>query len=149
MFAYERQQGTLRRLLTTPPAKRTYLLGTISGQVADGAGADVLAGRLWHPGDETELGARAAGAVRHAARSRAGRGGVRHHDGDLRQDRRSGQRIEHHVRHGHGIDGWMLVSAGVVPLRDPERRKDPSHHRRCKDCWTLVLRGSGFGGYPA
>ncbi len=33
MFAYERQKGTLRRLLVTPTAKATYLLGTISGQV--------------------------------------------------------------------------------------------------------------------
>ena len=34
MFAYERQQGTLRRILTTPTSKATYLLGTIMGQVA-------------------------------------------------------------------------------------------------------------------
>ena len=34
LFAYERQQGTLRRLLTTPSYKSTFLLGTISGQVA-------------------------------------------------------------------------------------------------------------------
>ena len=34
MFAYERQKGTLRRLLTTPTRKSTYLLGTILGQVA-------------------------------------------------------------------------------------------------------------------
>jgi len=34
LFAYERQQGTLRRLLTTPSYKATFLLGTISGQVA-------------------------------------------------------------------------------------------------------------------
>ena len=34
LFAYERQQGTLRRLLTTPASKATFLLGTISGQVA-------------------------------------------------------------------------------------------------------------------
>lgn len=33
LFAYERQQGTLRRILTTPTTKATYLLGTISGQV--------------------------------------------------------------------------------------------------------------------
>ena len=33
MFAYERQKGTLRRLLTTPTRKVTYLLGTITGQV--------------------------------------------------------------------------------------------------------------------
>ena len=33
MFAYERQKGTLRRLLTTPTRKSTYLLGTIVGQV--------------------------------------------------------------------------------------------------------------------
>lgn len=33
MFAYERQQGTLRRVLTTPTRKATYLFGTISGQV--------------------------------------------------------------------------------------------------------------------
>jgi ABC-2 type transport system permease protein len=33
LFAYERQQGTLRRLLTTPTRKATYLLGTIAGQV--------------------------------------------------------------------------------------------------------------------
>jgi ABC-2 type transport system permease protein len=33
MFAYERQQGTLRRVLTTPTSKATFLLGTISGQV--------------------------------------------------------------------------------------------------------------------
>jgi ABC-2 type transport system permease protein len=34
LFAYERQGGTLRRLLTTPSRKATFLLGTISGQVA-------------------------------------------------------------------------------------------------------------------
>jgi ABC-2 type transport system permease protein len=34
LFAYERQQGTLRRLLTTPSHKATFLLGTIFGQVA-------------------------------------------------------------------------------------------------------------------
>jgi ABC-2 type transport system permease protein len=34
LFAYERQQGTLRRLLTTPTEKTTFLLGTITGQVA-------------------------------------------------------------------------------------------------------------------
>ncbi len=33
LFAYERQHGTLRRLLTTPSTKVTFLLGTISGQV--------------------------------------------------------------------------------------------------------------------
>jgi ABC-2 type transport system permease protein len=33
MFAYERQQGTLRRVLTTPTRKATYLFGTIIGQV--------------------------------------------------------------------------------------------------------------------
>jgi ABC-2 type transport system permease protein len=33
LFAYERQQGTLRRLLTTPANKSTFLLGTLSGQV--------------------------------------------------------------------------------------------------------------------
>jgi ABC-2 type transport system permease protein len=33
LFAYERQQGTLHRLLTTPASKSTFLLGTISGQV--------------------------------------------------------------------------------------------------------------------
>jgi ABC-2 type transport system permease protein len=33
LFAYERQQGTLRRVLTTPTSKATYLLGTIAGQV--------------------------------------------------------------------------------------------------------------------
>lgn len=31
LFAYERQQGTLRRILTTPTSKIIYLLGTISG----------------------------------------------------------------------------------------------------------------------
>lgn len=34
MFAYERQKGTLRRLLITPTRKSTYLMGTITGQVA-------------------------------------------------------------------------------------------------------------------
>jgi ABC-2 type transport system permease protein len=34
LFAYERQQGTLRRLLITPASKATFLLGTITGQVA-------------------------------------------------------------------------------------------------------------------
>jgi len=33
VFAYERQQGTLRRLLTTPTEKATFLLATILGQV--------------------------------------------------------------------------------------------------------------------
>ncbi len=34
MYAFERQQGTLRRLLVTPTAKATFILGTITGQVA-------------------------------------------------------------------------------------------------------------------
>jgi ABC-2 type transport system permease protein len=34
LFAYERRKGTLRRLLTTPATKATFLLGTITGQVA-------------------------------------------------------------------------------------------------------------------
>jgi ABC-2 type transport system permease protein len=33
LFALERSQGTLRRLLTTPTRKATYLLGSIAGQV--------------------------------------------------------------------------------------------------------------------
>jgi ABC-2 type transport system permease protein len=33
MFAYERRKGTLRRLLTTPTRKSTYLFGTILGHV--------------------------------------------------------------------------------------------------------------------
>jgi ABC-2 type transport system permease protein len=33
MFAYERQKGTLRRILTTPTRKATYIFGTIFGQV--------------------------------------------------------------------------------------------------------------------
>ena len=32
-FAYERQKGTLRRILTTPTSRATYLFGTIFGQV--------------------------------------------------------------------------------------------------------------------
>ncbi len=34
MFAYERQKGTLKRLLITPTRRGTYLIGTIFGQVA-------------------------------------------------------------------------------------------------------------------
>jgi len=34
LFAEERTQGTLRRLLTTPTTRATFLVGTISGQVA-------------------------------------------------------------------------------------------------------------------
>lgn len=34
LFAGERQGGTLRRLLTTPSSKATFLLGTVTGQVA-------------------------------------------------------------------------------------------------------------------
>jgi ABC-2 type transport system permease protein len=33
MFAFERQKGTLRRLLTSPTSKTTFLLGTLLGQV--------------------------------------------------------------------------------------------------------------------
>lgn len=33
LFAYERQKGTLRRLLTTPTSRATFLFGTIAGQV--------------------------------------------------------------------------------------------------------------------
>jgi ABC-2 type transport system permease protein len=42
MFAYERQKGTLRRLLTTPTQKTTYLLGTIIGQVVIALGQMLL-----------------------------------------------------------------------------------------------------------
>jgi len=33
LFAYERRKGTLRRLLTTPTPRATFLFGTIAGQV--------------------------------------------------------------------------------------------------------------------
>jgi len=33
MFAFERQKGTLRRVMVTPTVKSTYLIGTILGQV--------------------------------------------------------------------------------------------------------------------
>jgi ABC-2 type transport system permease protein len=33
LFAYERRQGTLHRLLTSPTARSTFLLGTVTGQV--------------------------------------------------------------------------------------------------------------------
>ena len=33
LFAYERRQGTMRRLLTTPASKATFLLGAISSQM--------------------------------------------------------------------------------------------------------------------
>lgn len=42
LFAFERSQGTLRRLLTTPTRKATYLLGTISGQVVMAIGQMLL-----------------------------------------------------------------------------------------------------------
>jgi ABC-2 type transport system permease protein len=42
LFAYERQQGTLRRLLTTPTARATFLIGTISGQVLVSLGQMLL-----------------------------------------------------------------------------------------------------------
>ena len=36
LFAYERRQGTLRRLLTTPTSKATFLLGAVSSQMVAG-----------------------------------------------------------------------------------------------------------------
>ena len=36
LLAYERSEGTLRRVLTTPTSKTTYLLGTLSGQFIAG-----------------------------------------------------------------------------------------------------------------
>jgi ABC-2 type transport system permease protein len=33
LFAYERERGTLKRMLTTPTSRATYLVGTILGQV--------------------------------------------------------------------------------------------------------------------
>jgi ABC-2 type transport system permease protein len=36
LFAYERQKGTLRRIMTTPTGKGTYLFGTVFGQVVIG-----------------------------------------------------------------------------------------------------------------
>ena len=93
MFAYERQKGTLRRLLTTPTRKATYLLGTIIGQVASAlvqmlllVGFGILVMKL-------NWGQPAAGAGRDAARLGAGGGRAGHHAGHLRQDRRPGQRV--------------------------------------------------------
>jgi ABC-2 type transport system permease protein len=42
LFAYERQTGTLRRLLTTPTQKAVFLLGTILGQVLVALGQMLL-----------------------------------------------------------------------------------------------------------
>ncbi len=42
LFAYERQEGTLRRLLITPTQKATYLFGTMVGQIATALGQMLL-----------------------------------------------------------------------------------------------------------
>ena len=64
LFAYERQQGTLRRLLTTPASKATFLMGTISGQVVMALDSNVAACGVWDPGHEARLGTRTFGVVR-------------------------------------------------------------------------------------
>ncbi len=56
LFAYERQQGTLRRLLTTPSSKATFLLGTITGQVAMALVQMFLLVGFRDISDETQLG---------------------------------------------------------------------------------------------
>ena len=55
-FAYERQRGTLRRLLTTPTNKGYLPCGDHPRQRAVGAGADDPADDFWSPGDESKLG---------------------------------------------------------------------------------------------
>ncbi len=42
MLSYEREKGTLKRLLTTPTTKATFMLGTITGQVLIALGQMVL-----------------------------------------------------------------------------------------------------------
>jgi hypothetical protein len=121
-------KGRLRRLLTTPITQSDLFAWHDLRSGGDGACANVTIGRVWNFGDETRLGTRTAGIVRHPAGIRAGGGGVRHHDGHVRQDRRSSQRIERHVRHGLCPNGRMLVSAGVVPVRDTKCCENTPHH---------------------
>ena len=115
MFAYERQKGTLRRLLTTPTRKSTYLLGTILGAGADGSGANAVVDRLWYFCNETGLGQPTARPGCDDGHLGAGGGRAGRHAGHLRQDGGSGQRVEHHDWHGHGPAGRVLVPAGDVP----------------------------------
>ena len=111
LFASERQQGTLRRLLTTPSRKATFLLGTISGQVAMALiqmflliGFGILVMKL-------NWGREPIGVVRITVCGCACGGSIRHNNGNIYQDRRSSHRVEHHVRHALRHDGRMYVSA--------------------------------------
>ena len=57
LFAYERQIGTLKRLLISPTQRATYLLGTILGQVLMALVQMLLLIGFGDPRDEAELGA--------------------------------------------------------------------------------------------
>ena len=128
MFAYERQKGTLRRLLTTPTRRPTYLLGTISGQVATalvqmlllvGFGAIVL---------HLELGPVPRGPGGHAAHLRAGGRRAGDHPGHVRQDRGAGRGVEHDAGDGDGAARRLLVPHRAVPAVRPDRRQGAADH---------------------
>jgi hypothetical protein len=57
-----------------------------------------------------------------------GRGRNRHNHGHICKNRRAGQRPEHHGRDGHGADGRMLVSAGIVPADHSDDRQNSTNH---------------------
>ena len=111
IFAYERQKGTLRRLLTTPTLKSTYLLGTIIGRVATAlvqmsllVGFGIFVMKLNWGSQPLAL------AVMLVASALAARC-PGYDTGDFCQDRKPGERPEHYDRYGDGFTGRLLVSA--------------------------------------
>ena len=137
MFAYERQKGTLRRLLTTPTRKSTYLLGTIFGQVVTALVQMLLLVAFGIFVMKLNWGSQPLALAVMMVSVGAGCGGPGHHVGHLCQDGRPGHRLEHHDRHGHGPAGRLLVSARNVPPDRAEYRQDFADH----------LGHAGLAGY--
>ena len=128
LFAYERQQGTLRRLLTTPSRKATFLLGTISGQVAMAlvqmfllVGFGILVMKLNWGREPLALFVLLFASALAAAAFGTTMGTFIKTEGQA-----SGLSIMFGMVFAH--DGRMLVSAGIVPACDTECGEDTPHH---------------------
>ena len=128
LLAYERVWGTLRRLVTTPTRKPTFLTGMITGQLGIWPGADDHAGGDRGGAAQGALGAKPAGAAGAAGQLWAGGGGNGHHAGHLYPHPQPGQWPEHRPGDGDGPAGRLHVADRDVPAGGGAGGENPADH---------------------
>ena len=128
MFAYERQTGTLRRILITPTSKATFIAGTVFGQVFIAIVQMLILILFGSLVMGSKLGSFSAGSGDDACLVHPGSWSPGHNARNHGQNRGPGKRIKRHGWHGDGSYGRVLVPDRTLPASHPRSGQNITHH---------------------